>query len=196
MSVFLWFTSCGQSSAPKTETKKSSTDACDGPDVSINCSFIYKPDNLSNKIVLPNTDGEPMTISGVIYKVDGKTPVSDVIIYAYHTDKSGVYSKNGKEQGAQKWHGQYHGWAITNAKGEYVIESIRPGKYPNRNDPAHIHAALKLPGKEPFWISDFVFKDDPSITSNYSTSYPGGTGIVDLKKQSGKWIGTRNIILK
>jgi protocatechuate 3,4-dioxygenase beta subunit len=85
--------------------------------------------------------------------------------------------------------------AVTNVNGEYEIRSIRPAKYPNSNAPAHIHAAVKTPANDIYWISDFVFKDDPAIGKNYRSNNPGGTGVVDMQLVNGTWTGTRDITL-
>lgn len=160
------------------------------------------PETLTNilDIADKNEPGERMIIKGTVFREDGISPYPDVIIYAYHTDNSGHYSKKGSEKGIQKWHGHLHGWAKTNNEGRYEIHSIRPGRYPGGGAPAHIHSAIKEPGKmEPVYINDFVFKDDNLVDDNYLSSLrsKGGTGVVDLKKNEfDVWTGERDIILK
>jgi protocatechuate 3,4-dioxygenase beta subunit len=166
--------------------------ACDGPDAPVSCSFLEIPKDVTHVMKMNTTSGTPMIIKGMV-TIGGK-PARDIVIYAYHTDEKGLYSKAGNETGVQKWHGRHHGWAITNANGEYELHTIRPGKYPNSNAPAHIHAAV-LQNGEAFWVSDFVFKDDPNVGDNYRTNYPGGRGVVDLKIEDGMWKGIRNIVL-
>jgi protocatechuate 3,4-dioxygenase beta subunit len=147
-------------------------------------------------IITKNDDGNKLIITGTILKADGVTPYPDVFLYAYHTDKTGHYSKNGKETGIQKWHGALHGWCKTDKNGKYEIHTIRPARYPEGKFPAHIHAAIKEPSKEPYYISDFVFNDDEFVDSLYLNSFdlPGGKGVVDVIKKDGTWIGQRNII--
>ena len=93
---------CGQvSSNGKVESFASSQvqkDTCDDPDADINCSFIHMPASVTNVMTIAsqNEPGERMVISGTIFKSDGKTPYSNVILYAYQTDSKGYYSKNGK----------------------------------------------------------------------------------------------------
>lgn len=177
-------------------------DTCDDPDANINCSFIHMPASLTNvmEIARQNETGERMVIFGTIFKSDGKTPYSNVILYAYQTDQKGYYSKSGNEQGAQKWHGRLHGWCKTDKNGRYEIQSIRPAPYPSNTMPAHIHMAVKEPlNKQPYYITDFVFKDDRLVNERYLKSINqryGGTGIVDLKKTNEVWTGKRNISLK
>ena len=195
---------CGQvSSNGKVESTAGSQvqkDSCDNPDADINCSFIHMPSSLNNVLTIAgkNESGERMVISGKVFKSDGKTPYSNVILYAYQTDSEGYYSKSGKEQGAQKWHGRLHAWCKTDRYGKYQIQSIRPAPYPSNTMPAHIHMAIKEPqNKPPYYITDFVFKDDPLVNDRYLKSINqnhGGTGIVDLIKENKAWIGKRDIL--
>ncbi|MGQ0829820.1 MAG: dioxygenase family protein [Bacteroidota bacterium] len=174
-----------------------STDTCDSPDADINCCFINMPATLTNTIKI-GTDNK-LIISGTIFRSDGKTPYPDVIMYTYHTDEKGYYSKKGNETGFQKWHGHLHGWCKTDENGHYEIHSVRPAPYPGNTMPAHIHAALKEPNKDqPYYINDFVFKDDTFVTEKYVSSLinPGGTGIVDIEKSGdGNWTGKRDIVV-
>jgi len=176
-------------------------DSCDSPDADINCSFLHMPSSLNNVLSMAGQDepGERMVISGTIYKSDGKTPSPNVVLYAYQTDSKGYYSKSGNEQGAQKWHGHLHGWCKTDENGRYEIRSIRPAPYPSNTMPAHIHMAVKEPhSKQPYHITDFVFKDDRMVDDRYLKSINqkyGGTGIVDLKKANSIWTGKRDISL-
>jgi protocatechuate 3,4-dioxygenase, beta subunit len=195
--------SCGQvNSNTKVNQTSTAADTCDDPDANINCSFINMPSNLNNVMTIAGKDenGEKLVVSGTIFKADGKTPYPGVLLYAYHTDSKGYYSKSGKETGAQKWHGRLHGWCKTDAKGYYEIRSIRPAPYPSNTMPAHIHIAVKEPGnKEPYYISDIVFKDDKLVNEQYLKSIQsmvGGTGVVNVtKSQSGIWVGKRDILL-
>ena len=201
---FIFLSSCGQIAANKNVNQIKSTrvliDTCDDPDAGVNCCFVNMPTNLTStmNIVTQKEPGEKLSISGTIFKADGKTPYPNIIIYAYHTDTKGYYSKTGKETGFQKWHGRLHGWCKTDINGNYKINSIRPARYPGNNIPAHIHAAIiNKQGKE--LISDFVFKDDNLVNEQYLKSVAsmvGGTGVVKvIKSKNGIWIGQRNIIL-
>ena len=173
-------------------------DVCDDPDAAIECCFANMPAELTSTMMIPddNPKSEKLIISGTIYKKD-KTPYPDVILYAYHTDAKGEYSKKGNETGYQKWHGSHHGWCKTDKKGYYRIETIRPASYPKTTAPQHIHSAIKIPNSKPFYITDFLFKDDPNLPKNIQNKYSlqGGSGIVDVKKVGDVWMGKRDIIL-
>ena len=194
--LFASLSSCGQSSSnPKVSTAEMDC----GPDATLECSFLNIPENVSDVLNIPIEGGNAkMKISGRVYKADGVTPYPNVLIYVYHTDAAGKYSKDGKERGVQKWHGRHHGWMKTDKDGNYTINSIRPAQYPSNEFAAHIHSTIKEPGKKPYWINDFVFKDDPLVNDAYRASQKsaGGDGVVDLKLVEGRWEGKRNITLK
>jgi protocatechuate 3,4-dioxygenase beta subunit len=202
--LFFNVLSCGHINlpgAPGNAKTGVQTDTCDNPDAPIGCSFVNMPVSISNTLHISrkNEDGEELIISGTIYKEDGRSPYPNVIIYAYHTDSKGYYSKKGTETGAQKWHGYLHGWCKTDDNGFYKIQTIRPARYPDNSMPAHIHAAVKKENGSMYWISDFVFKDDDLVNRKYLATIAGmvgGTGIVDIHKtRENKWVGVRNIIL-
>jgi protocatechuate 3,4-dioxygenase beta subunit len=196
--------SCGQTTSTQQDhqTVLYSQDTCNNPDAHINCCFVNMPASLTNTMIIADKDepGERLIITGTIYKQDGTTPYADVIMYAYHTNNKGIYAKRGNETGFQKWHGHLHGWCKTDSNGNYIIETIRPASYPNSTIPAHIHIAIKRPQtNNPFYINDFVFKDDPFVDDKYESSLVytvGGNGILQLKKENGMWIGKREMILK
>ena len=92
--------SCGQTSSKRHGNQQivhAQIDTCDDPDANINCCFINMPSNLTSTMTIANLKeaGNKLIISGTIFKSDGKTPYSAIILYAYHTDSKGYYSKNG-----------------------------------------------------------------------------------------------------
>jgi protocatechuate 3,4-dioxygenase, beta subunit len=169
---------------------------CDG------CEGIYEgmPARLSweTSIALPTEPGEPMEISGVIYKADAVTPAAGVILYVYHTDAKGYYSPTPEQTGQARRHGHLRGWMKTNERGEYRFRSIRPAPYPNRGVPAHIHPTIKEPDKNEYYIDEYWFDDDPLLTDDKRAKLEkrGGLGIIHVSRDSkGAWVGRRNIIL-
>lgn len=197
------FSLCGQSTPQSQQERllrQSQKDTCNNADADIHCSFLNMPANVSNILTIAkaNEPGEPLVITGTIYKADGKTPYPNMILYVYHTDHNGTYSKKGNETGIQKWHGYLHGWLKTNKTGYYEIRSIRPVRYPGNTIMAHIHAAVKPDDGPAFYINDFVFKDDPLVNEEYLSKLIniGGSGVVDVKKEGKIWKGKRDIILQ
>jgi protocatechuate 3,4-dioxygenase beta subunit len=158
------------------------------------CGTSEAPARLTStvRIAGSNEPGERMVISGNVYETDGRTPASNVVVYAYHTNAQGIYPKRGNETGNARRHGYLRGWLRTDAQGRYRIESIRPGGYPGRPDPAHIHLVVKVEGKAERWIDELVFDDDPRVAAYRNRP---GFAIVKLTKQNGTWMGTRNIVL-
>lgn len=101
--------------------------------------------------------GQKLLVTGTVFKNDGKTPVPDVIIYYWQTDNNGLYSpKDGMDERAKR-HGHIRGWVKTDEEGKYAIYTIRPGHYPNRGGPAHIHTSIKEPNiNNEYYIDEFV----------------------------------------
>ena len=141
--------------------------------------------------------GEPLEMRGIIYRSDGKTPAPDVILYVYHTDAKGYYSPApGQTQGRR--HGHLRGWMKTDRMGRYEFRTVRPAPYPNRDVPAHIHPVVKEPGKNEYYLDEYVFADDPLLTREKRGKLEnrGGSGIVELSRnQNGAWVGRRDIVL-
>jgi protocatechuate 3,4-dioxygenase beta subunit len=204
LAVFFLFTNfvCGQNenkpgneNKPSKETTISVGDGCEG------CDAVYETpipfEQLSHIDTLPDFDAAPikLEISGVIYKPDGTTPAAGIVLYLYHTDQSGYYSKKGGETGR---HGYLRGWLKTNENGEYKFYTLRPAPYPNATFPAHIHPTIKEPGKTPYWLDDYVFDDDKFVNDTYRSNAEnrGGDGILTLtKNQNGVYTAKRDLIL-
>lgn len=119
------------------------------------------PDNVSSSYAfnIGRDDGEPMLISGTVYKGDGKTPARDVLIYFYHTDKFGIYGRPGEHK-----HGKYRGWMLTDEKGRYEFSSIRPASYPNSTQSQHVHMTVTTLDAREDWIDSILFEGDRFLT--------------------------------
>jgi len=86
----------------------------------------------------------------------------------------------------------------TDAKGQYEFFTLKPGIYPDRGAPAHIHPVILEPDGKYYWVEDYYFADDELLTANErSPQRPrGGThGVLNLKKRGELWEGTRHFIL-
>ena len=113
----------------------------------------------SARIAPPSEPGEPMVIHGRVVAADGKAPVANAIVFAYHTDQTGLYAPQGSP--AHTW--RLRGWARTDASGRFEFHTMRPGAYPSRSEAAHVHFSV--------YTSDGIrqsgaleFDDDPLIT--------------------------------
>jgi protocatechuate 3,4-dioxygenase beta subunit len=167
------------------------------------CEAIHEHafDGLTWRTVIPpdGEPGEPMVITGRVYLPDGTTPAPGVVVYAYHTNAAGVYPTRGTEEGWGRRHGYLRGWVMTDAAGDYRFETIRPGAYPGRSDPAHVHMTVKEPGRREYWIDEIVFTDDPLVTAAYRARVDdrGGSGIVTPgRDESRQWTIRRDIVLE
>lgn len=103
--------------------------------------------------------GERLVISGQVFGPDGVTPAADVIVYAYQTDASGEYHNDADRVA------RLHGWVKTDANGRFEFRTIRPGPYPNRGIPAHIHFHAWGNGFPLQWIEELKFAGDPLLSS-------------------------------
>ena len=102
ISFTLFVYSCGQSTAhsgSKAGEMIPSRDTCESPDMDLRCYFRDMPEKLNSQMVIANggEPGERLTIRGRLVNTDGG-PVASAIIYAYHTDRDGIYSKKGNEK--------------------------------------------------------------------------------------------------
>ena len=142
--------------------------------------------------------GEHMVLTGRVLGTDG-TPRANVVVYAYHTDATGVYPAPDKS--LSRWadrHGRLRGWAVSGADGRYTFDTIRPGAYPNRQVPQHIHMHVIEPGCATYYIDEVLFTDDPLLTAEGRQSQPGraGSGIVTPRRDAGgTWQAERDIQL-
>jgi protocatechuate 3,4-dioxygenase beta subunit len=140
--------------------------------------------------------GERMTMSGTIYKKDGRTPAPGVILYVYHTDNTGRYTPD-KGQTDGRRHGHLRGWVRSDEQGRYRFHSIRPAAYPSGRDPQHVHVLVKEPGLGIYWIDNYEFEDDPLLTAERRAGLTqrGGSGIIVLNRTAEGWKGQRDIVL-
>jgi protocatechuate 3,4-dioxygenase beta subunit len=164
---------------------------------SMPCSKCIAPENLSASITINDKDepGEHIVISGTIFRPDGKTPAGGVVLYVYHTDASGYYSKDD-----DPYNPKLRGWMRTGADGRYEFRTIKPAPYPRRDTPAHIHAQIYSDTIPEYSIDDYWFEGDPLINpiqkKKLLTGRGGPGSIVTLRRESdGSLQGVRNIVL-
>lgn len=145
-----------------------------------------------SRIAPPNEPGQPLCIEGVVRRSDG-TPAPGIIVYAYHTDSSGIYPRSSTR------HGRLRGWARTDSAGFYRFETIRPGAYPHSNNPQHVHMHVIEPGRATYWIDEILFADDPLLTPELqkrARENRGGDGLCrPSRDKDGIWHIMRDIVL-
>ncbi len=148
--------------------------------------------------------GQKILLTGIVTQQDGMTPAPDVVIYYYHTNTEGKYLHKPEEKRSMQpnelgqTHGYIRGWVKTDSSGKYSIYTIRPGIYPTRDEPAHVHLTIKEPNNiKEYYIDDFVFDDDKLLTTSKRKKMEnrGGSGVLRLVQKNELQIGERNIIL-
>lgn len=158
---------------------------------------IDAPKEVSWKTILSNDSdkGEKMLISGTVFEPDGKRGAPNVLIYIYHTDIEGFY---GRKSGEHK-HGRYRGWMLTDSKGRYEFQTIKPAPYPENRFAAHIHTTLTTANFKEDWIDNYLFEGDALISARerQEAGKRGGFNpILKLEKgANGVWTAKRDIQL-
>jgi protocatechuate 3,4-dioxygenase, beta subunit len=189
------FTACSQTPQHRSSERQVGG-SCEGCEAVLE----YGTRKLNATDTLPDflEEGPKLIVRGMIYKKDGKTPAPGVILYIYHTDQKGKYTTRGNEKGWGRRHGYIRGWIMTDDRGRYTFYTLRPASYPGGENPAHIHPVIKEPGMTPYWIDEYLFDDDPILTTRERNSQQkrGGNGIIRLSKdKDGTAVMERDIIL-
>lgn len=150
------------------------------------------------RIAPPTEPGEALELTGVVRDASGQARAG-IIVYAYHTDRGGIYPKAPLLDGDAARHGRLRGWVRTDADGRYTLRSIRPGGYPGEAVPQHIHLHIVEPARCTYYLGDVLFDDDPRLTpalrARERNAY-GGSGIVQPRRDGdGLWKAQRDIVL-
>ncbi|MEO8795371.1 MAG: hypothetical protein ABI390_07865 [Daejeonella sp.] len=180
----------------QTESKKLVGGGCDG------CELMYvgMPKNINSidTSAAWSEKGQKLLVTGTIYKLGGKIPAPNVVIYYWQTDNSGHYAAiEGMDQQARR-HGHIRGWVKSDNNGKYSIYTIRPAPYPNMDMPAHIHISIKEPNiDDEYYIDEFVFDDDILLTSKKRAALEnrGGSGVLRVLIDKNMQVAEHNIIL-
>lgn len=148
----------------------------------------------SATIVGPDEPGERLVLSGAIYGPDGRTPLQGVTVYVYQTDVRGLYNPEGR-------FGVPHrilGYAVSDESGRYQFHTIKPGIYPNRTTPAHVHMTVCREDMPEWWLPEVRFEGDALLTdADYRTSRNDGAfgNVRPLTVRDGRLHCTRDLRL-
>ena len=115
--------------------------------------------SMTARIAPENEPGVPMVIHGRAFAADGTTPLANAIVFAYHTDRTGIYDQ--RSAGPHSW--RLKGWAQTGSDGRFEFRTIRPGAYPENNQAAHVHFTLFTPDGSRYHAGELEFEDDKLI---------------------------------
>ncbi len=156
--------------------------------------FAGLPDELVPESRLAPSDepGEPMELTGIVRTQDAM-PAAGIIVYAYQTDAQGLYPPDPASR-----HGRLRAWCRTDEQGRYTFRTIRPGAYPGRTEPEHIHLHIIEQGRCTYYIDDVVFEDDPKLTTEMRTRARNraGSGLTAPERgDDAIWRVTRDITL-
>jgi catechol 1,2-dioxygenase len=137
----------------------------------------------------PKEPGERLRIKGTVFGPDCRTPLPRTLLDVWQADADGEYHWKDED-----W--RLRGQILTNARGEYELETIKPGGYGGR--PAHIHVTISAPGHAPL-TTQLYFKGDPRLDHDLcgaacNTDDPHR--IVELAKVAGESVGTFDVVLK
>lgn len=191
----LYVTACQSQTTPSAPPSRAVGGPCEGCEALLE----YGDKKLSAIDTLPGfLEHEPkLLLSGTVFEQDGTTPAPGVILYIYHTDRNGLYSGGNSTSTWSRRHGRYRGWVKTDAQGRYVFYTFRPAAYPGGREAEHIHLTIKEATTNAYYVDDFVFDDDPLLTTDKRDRMNdrAGSGIVTLTDKEGILLGERDLIL-
>jgi protocatechuate 3,4-dioxygenase beta subunit len=109
-------------------------------------------------------EGRVADLSGRLLDAAG-TPLEGLRVEIWQCDANGRYRHPRDPGMATPDPGfQGHGHTLTGARGGYRFRTIRPVPYPGRTP--HIHAAVFLPGQEPF-VTQIYVKGEPGNAEDF-----------------------------
>jgi protocatechuate 3,4-dioxygenase beta subunit len=113
-------------------------------------------------LVSPDEPGDRLLIHGTIFAADRKTPVTNAVLRIYHTDASGLYSREVNNAEGER-NARLQALLQTDGRGRYEVHTIMPGRYPGGKTPAHVHFLVSAPGYNDR-NATFSFSGDPALT--------------------------------
>lgn len=160
------------------------------------CEYVFAgmPRSLTSSATIAGRTerGMRLTIEGTVRDAEG-VPAPGIVVYAYQTNARGWYPR-----GLTR-HGRLRGWALTDDRGYYRFETVRPGSYPLLRAPQHVHMHVIEPGRATYFIDDIVFADDPKLNlEGLQSRLPrGGSGLTrPVRGANGEWHVRRDISLR
>ena len=131
------------------------------------------------KLIRKNEQGEHIIIKGKIVDESNNVPLKNVKLEIVHTDNDGFYFRENT-----KWNPRLFAFLVTDDKGEFVINTIRPGKYKDDDGnylSAHVHFTSK---KDSFRMygGEFTFEDDSIFIANGNIEQIPVAKLINKKK--------------
>ena len=164
-----------------------------------NNSPIYdrSEDLLSNIDTIPDyrSKTNKLKLTGTIYKSDGITPASDVVLFIEQPNENGDFELR---KTGDKRYVFHRSWVKTDADGNYTIHTFVPGNDRRYNQLQQIFPIVKEPSKQEYKLETFLFDEDPLLTKRCRKRIKKKsdvTRILKLKKEDGILVAQRDIIL-
>lgn len=154
--------------------------------------------NAPPKITITSKDerGERITVTGVVYSSDGKTPIANASVYVYHTDATGRYTPGPTDDNKNP---RLRGYMRTDAQGRYEYTTIKPAPYPGDGPPAHIHYHVNARGYQER-VFEIVFEGDPKINADIRNRAAQENSGFSIRKLTGDaksgWRCTQDVKLR
>ena len=149
----------------------------------------------SADVAPPSESGERLEVSGVVYAVDGRTPVTSASVYVYQTDARGYYRP---DDAMGNRNPRLMALLRTDGHGRYSYRTIRPGSYPGTRVPKHIHYEVTADGHGTR-IFEIVFEDDPFLSPQIraDAARPGSIYALQPVQRGPGGVGrlTQNVVL-
>lgn len=142
--------------------------------------------------------GRRMTLTGRVLRPDCKTPVVNAVIDAWQANDKGAYDVKTPDEVIAPANYNLRGQTRTNGKGEFVLDTVMPGKYgippglegfeehAGKLRPAHVHLTITHPVYLPlttqvYFQNDAQIKNDPwAMHSELIAAVSGSTAKIDI----------------
>jgi catechol 1,2-dioxygenase len=164
----------------------------------------YRPNSANSSkagfimLAKANESGKRITLTGRVLRPDCKTPVANAVIDAWQANDKGAYDVKTPDEVIAPENYNLRGQTRTNDKGEFVLDTVMPGKYnippglegfeqhAGKLRPAHIHLTITHPVYLPlttqvYFQNDSQIKNDPwAKHSELIATMSGGNAKVEI----------------
>jgi protocatechuate 3,4-dioxygenase beta subunit len=171
------------------KVKAENNSVCDPTTEDISGPFFLEGAPETNSLIDEDYSGERFYLTGRVTATDCETGLANAVLDFWHADESGAYDEEGFT---------FRGKVITDAEGNYNLETIIPGKYLNGANyrPSHIHLRVQSEGYTEL-ITQIYFKGDVDIEGDHWASNPSAINrIIPVSQDSeDNWSGTFDVVL-
>lgn len=137
----------------------------------------------------PDEPGERLRIRGTVFGPDCRTPLPKTLLDVWQADAKGNYHDAGEQY-------RLRGQILTDARGRYEIDTVRPGGYGGR--PSHIHLTVSAPGHASL-TTQIYFRGDPALdhdSCGRGCNSDDPHRIIPLGRRAAGLGGTFDVVLK